>query len=85
MPEVVWSRAAERAAFHLPAGIRAELLRTIAYLREHPELGESVTEGRYRGCRRLPIGGPWVLYYRVTGRERNCTLVAIRDARRRPI
>jgi len=83
--EIQWSRAAERAYFRLPVRARAEFSRVIRQLGSFPELAELVTEGRFRGCRRAVILPNWVLYYRVVGRERRCVLVAIRDARRRPV
>ena len=85
MPEVRWSPAVERATFRLPAAARAELLRMIDRLRDFPEMGQPVTEGRFRGSRRLVIQPRWLLYYRVVGRGRTCVLTALRDARRRPV
>ena len=85
MPEVRWSRAVERSSFRLPARARSELLSVIGLLRQSPELFAMVDEGRYRGHRRVLIGGYWWLYYRVIDPERTCELVAIRSVRRRPV
>ena len=85
MAEITWSRRAERAAFRLPVQARSELARALALLQLTPEIGKLITEGRYRGYRRLLIPPHWHLYYRVVGAARTCHIGDIRDARRRPV
>ncbi len=85
MPRIEWTREAERAAFRLPARARADLLRVIAYLRDHPELGEMVSEGRFRGHRKIAIARDWQLFYRVIGPGRDCRLATVRHSRQRPV
>lgn len=85
MADILWSHRAERAAFRLPVSARTELLRTLALLRESPEMGALVREGRYRGYRRVFVKPYWYVYYRVAGAERDCHIGDIRDARRRPV
>jgi plasmid stabilization system protein ParE len=84
MAEIRWTAPVERAAFRLPALAKADLRKAVAMLRVFPESGRLVSEGRYRGKRRIPLRPHWHLYYSVSGRDRSCTLIAIRDARRRP-
>lgn len=84
MPEVRWSRRAERTSFQLPPRARAELIRTIDNLALFPEMYELVHEGRYRGYRHVQLGSGWKLYYRVVGRNRDCILGEIRSSYGRP-
>ena len=83
MAEIRWTPRAERAAFQLPANARQDLRRALDILRMFPESGFLITEGRFRGNRRVRVGRYWALYYTVAGSGRTCTLRAIRDLRRR--
>lgn len=80
--EIRWSRAAERAAFRLPAHARAELLSVVDYLQGQPRIGRVISEGRYRGLRQITIGRYWLLYYQLRDDDRVCELRVIRDGRR---
>lgn len=85
MSDIRWTPRALRAATHLTANQLAELDRTLGYLRENPEMGVLLGEGRYRGYRRLFVRPHRHVYYRVIGQDRVCYLGDIRDARRRPV
>lgn len=85
MSEVRWSRPVERASFRLSSRSRAEPLHVSRLLRDNLEMFRMVESGNWRGYRAAPLAPHWILYYRVSGPERNCLLAAIVDVRRRPV
>lgn len=85
MAEIGWSPAVDRAYRRLSIPDQAHFFRAIDRLRQFPESGKMVVEGRYRGCRGVPFGEHWLLYYRVVGPERRCVLRMIRHGSQRPV
>lgn len=81
MPNVYWSDEARTFLDELPRRVRDVMEERAEYIRRFPDMYPVVQTGRYRGYRRIPIMGKYLVFNRTFGPNGNPFVRAIVRAR----